>query len=131
MSTFAISSLLPPNVEQSTATARTGPAQPQQSDPTPDPTSTTPQDTVKLSATAQAVQLYQSGDSVSAISADLGISTSLVDSYLSITPSTSAPISIGSGSHAAAPAAAASTTATAATPAAATTATAAKVSVKA
>jgi DNA-binding NarL/FixJ family response regulator len=43
------------------------------------------QDSVKLSAKAQAKLLHQEGQSVSAIAASLGISVKTVDSYLGIT----------------------------------------------
>jgi DNA-binding NarL/FixJ family response regulator len=54
--------------------------------------SSTTEDTVKLSAAAQAVALYRQGNSVQQIAASLGLSTSLVDSYVGITTSDSSKI---------------------------------------
>jgi len=60
------------------ATARTGPAQVE--------AATTPEeDTVKLSAGAQAETMHQAGQSVSSIASSLGTDVSTVDSYLGIT----------------------------------------------
>jgi hypothetical protein len=46
------------------------------------------QDTVKLSQAAQVAQLYDSGQSVSSIASTLGVSKTLVDSYLGIVEQT-------------------------------------------
>lgn len=88
MSSFAISSLVPLNVTGSNAVSHTTSAQPQ---PQAAPAASAPEDTVKLSDSAQAQALYQSGDSVSSISSALGLSTSVVDSYLGITQAVSVP----------------------------------------
>lgn len=45
---------------------------------------TTKQDSVKLSPTAQALQLYQQGENGQYIAATLGLPVATVDSYLSI-----------------------------------------------
>jgi len=47
-----------------------------------------PEDTVTLSAAAQAQMMHQSGQSVSSIASSLGTSVSTVDSYLGITAAT-------------------------------------------
>ena len=60
-----------------------------------------PEDTVKLSASAQARQMYQSGQSVSSIASSLGTSASTVDSYLGIAVAIAVPLKVGSGGHAA------------------------------
>ena len=49
------------------------------------------QDTVALSATAQALRLYVHGSSIEAIAAALSITPAMVDSYLDIPPE---PLSI-------------------------------------
>jgi DNA-binding NarL/FixJ family response regulator len=48
-------------------------------------TTTSQEDTVKLSATAQAKQLYHQGQGVSTIAASLGTDTKTVNNYLGIT----------------------------------------------
>ena len=64
-------------------------------------------DTVKLSAGAQAQQLLEQGQSVNEIAEDMGLSSSLIDSYLGITTAstTSTPVA-QPATHAAQPAAA-------------------------
>lgn len=120
MSSFAIQPVAPSNVTQSEATARTGPAPAQAA-----PTAGEPQDTVKLTDSQQAETMYQSGDSVSSISSSLGVSESIVDSYLGIVPTVSVPTSVATpGTHS-------STTEAQSTSAATTKPAAAKVDVKA
>jgi len=95
MSSIAFSTVTPSNVSQIAVTSSTGPAQPQ---PAPAPE----EDTVKLSDAAQAINMYQSGDSVSQISSSLGTSTSVVDSYLGIATAIAVPTSVGhAGGHSA------------------------------
>lgn len=67
-------------------TAATG-SQGNSSNSSPQPASGS--DTVKLSATAQALAMYQQGVSVNLIAANLGVSTAVVDSYLDLTTSSS------------------------------------------
>jgi DNA-binding NarL/FixJ family response regulator len=52
-------------------------------------TTETPKDTAALSITARTLQLFEQGESVSAIAFILGISVDTVDSYLHISPPTS------------------------------------------
>lgn len=101
MSSFAIQPITS-SVTQSAAPATPHPA------PAPTvPAGNGAQDTVKLSDSAQAAAMYRGGDSVSSISASLGVSVSIVDSYLGIVPAISVP------SQVAAPTAHAATTQTA------------------
>jgi hypothetical protein len=74
------------------ATARTGPAQ-------TEPAPAAEEDTVKLSAAAQAETMHQAGQSISAIASSLGINTSTVDSYLGI--AVAVPLSAAPAAHAA------------------------------
>jgi hypothetical protein len=107
MSSIGFSNFTPSNVSQIAATSRTGPAQ---TDPTPAPE----EDTVKLSAAAQAESMHQAGQSVSSIASSLGTSVSTVDSYLGITATTIAvPLTAAPAAHAA-PSAKAAPAATAA-----------------
>jgi hypothetical protein len=78
------------------------------------PTRTTAatQDTVQISAAAQAKLLHQAGQSVNSIASALGTSVSTVDSYLGITVAVSVPL-VAASSAKAAPAAPAATAATA------------------
>lgn len=94
MSSIAFNSFTPSNAAQMTATARTGPA--------PDaPVPGSEEDTVTLSASAQAEALHQGGASVSSIAASLGTSEQIVDSYLSISPAASVPVAAAPAGHAA------------------------------
>jgi len=94
MSSIAFNIFTPSNVTQMAATARTGPAL---AEPAPESN----EDTVTLSASAQAEAMHQGGQSVSSIAASLGTSVQLVDSYLSITPSVAVPVSASPGAHSA------------------------------
>jgi len=94
MSSIGFSSFTPSNVTQIESTARTGPAQ---ANPAPAPE----EDTVQLSAAAQAQAMHQSGQSVSSIASSLGTSVSIVDSYLGITASVSVPLTAAPAAHAA------------------------------
>jgi hypothetical protein len=94
MSSIAFSSFTPTNVTQIEATARTGPAQ---ANPAPAPE----EDTVQLSAAAQAESMHQSGQSVSSIASSLGTSVSIVDSYLGITAAVTVPLTAAPATHAA------------------------------
>ena len=91
MSSIAFSTVIPLNGSQ---IAATGPTQPQ---PAPAPE----EDTVKLSDAAQAINMYQAGDSVAQISSSLGTSTSIVDSYLGIATAIAVPTSVGHAGHSA------------------------------
>jgi hypothetical protein len=95
MSSIGFTDFTPSNVTQMAATARTGPAQ---ANPVPTPE----EDTVKLSAAAQAETMHQAGQTISAIASSLGTNVSTVDSYLGITVAVAVPLT-------AAPAAAAPT----------------------
>jgi hypothetical protein len=85
------------NEAQAATTARTAPAQTQ---PVPQAQSL-PEDTVTLSAAAQANAMYQSGQSVSSIASSLGASASTVDSYLGITAAVAVPLHAAHAAHAA------------------------------
>jgi len=117
MSSIAFNIFTPSNVTQMAATARTGPAL---AEPAPESN----EDTVTLSASAQAEAMHQGGQSVSSIAASLGTSVQLVDSYLSITPTVAVAVSAAPAVHSAPAAHVASATAAApaaqATPVAAT-----------
>jgi len=77
------------------ATARTGPAQAE--------AATTPEeDTVKLSASAQAETMHQAGQSIASIASSLGIDVPTVDSYLGITVAAAIPLTAAPSVHAAA-----------------------------
>lgn len=56
-------------------------------------------DTVKISQAAQAVLMYQAGQSVSSIASSLGASASTVDSYLGIAAAIAVPTSVGHAAH--------------------------------
>lgn len=132
MSSVAFSSTIPPNVAQIDATARTGPAQNQTvGQAAPDP----PEDTVKLSDSAQAEAMYQSGQSVSSIASSLGTTVDTVDSYLDITATAVSPQAaishMGASAPKSAPAAATAPAASTTPAASAAPATSAKVDVKA
>ena len=103
MSSFAVSGITSSNVPEVAATVRTAPVQAQAA------ASSMPEDTVKLSAAAQAKLLYKQGESVSSIASSLGTSVSAVDSYLGIT--VAIPVATASVAHAA-PAAATASAAT-------------------
>jgi hypothetical protein len=92
------------NEAQAATTARTAPAQTQ---PAPQAAQNLPEDTVTLSAAAQANAMYQSGQSVSSIASSLGASASTVDSYLGITAAVAVPLHAAHAAHAAPPKAAA------------------------
>jgi hypothetical protein len=87
MSSFAISTAIPPNVTQVAATARTGPAQATSS------TIAAPDYTVKLSAGAQAEMMHQSGQSVASIASSMGTNVDTVDGYLGIVVAVAVPLS--------------------------------------
>jgi len=92
MSSISFSGFAPSNVAQMQATARTGPAQPE--------TVVTPEeDTVKLSASAQAETLHQAGQSISSIASSLGTDISTVDSYLGITVAAAVPLAAAPSVH--------------------------------
>jgi len=57
----------------------------QQTTATTSDTKTSEEDTVKLSAAAQAKAMHQSGQSIASIASALGTDTKTVDSYLGIT----------------------------------------------
>lgn len=98
MSSFSIQPVAPFPINQSAMPVTTT-AAPAQSVPA----ATESHDTVKLTASKQAEAMYQSGESVSSISSSLGISESMVDSYLGITPTVSVPTTVSAhGAHAAA-----------------------------
>jgi len=102
MSSISFPISAPSNVSQMHATARTGPAQAE--------TATTPEeDTVKLSASAQA--MHQAGQSISSIASSLGTDVSTIDSYLGITVAVAVPLTSAPSVHAA-PAAKVAPTAT-------------------
>jgi hypothetical protein len=90
MSSIAFSNFSPSNVAQMAATVRTGPAQ---ADPE--------EDTVKLSAAAQAESMHQAGQSISSIASSLGTNVSTVDSYLGITVAIAVPLTAAPAAHAA------------------------------
>jgi 3-hydroxy-3-methylglutaryl CoA synthase len=92
MSSIAFNNFTPSNVTQMAATTRTGPA-------TAEPAPASSEDTVTLSASAQAEAMYHGGQSVSSIAASLGTSEQLVDSYLSITTSVAVPVSAAPAVH--------------------------------
>jgi hypothetical protein len=94
VSSIAFTTFASSNVSQIVATSGTGRAQPQ---PAPAPE----EDTVKLSAAAQAVTMYRAGQSVSQIASSLGTSASAVDSYLGITTAISVPTSVGHAGYSA------------------------------
>ena len=94
MSSIAFSNFTPSNVTQIAATARTGPAH---ADPIPAPE----EDTVKLSAAAQAESMHQAGQSISSIASSLGASVSTVDSYLGIAVTIAVPLTAAPAAHAA------------------------------
>jgi len=94
MSSIGFLNFTPSNVTQMAATARTGPAQ---ADPTPAPE----EDTVKLSASAQAETMHQAGQSISSIASSLGTSVSTVDSYLGIAVAIAVPLTAAPATHAA------------------------------
>jgi len=94
MSSIAFSNVSPSNVAQMAAIARTGPAQ---ADPIPAPV----EDTVKLSAAAQAETMHEAGQSISSIASSLGTSVSTVDSYLGITVAIAVPLTAAPTAHAA------------------------------
>lgn len=82
MSSIAFPGITASSDTQMNAIARTGPVQNQTtSQSAPNPT----EDTVKISASAQAQAMYQSGQSVTSIASSLGASVNIVDSYLGIT----------------------------------------------
>jgi hypothetical protein len=90
MSSVAFPGINVTSDSQLNATARTGPAQVQTVGQDVDqkvdqPTPARSQDTVKISAAAQAQAMHQSGQSVSSIASTLGTTVSTVDSYLGIT----------------------------------------------
>jgi hypothetical protein len=104
------------SVSQLNATARTGPEQEQNIDQTGDLTvgqapPAFAEDTVKLSAGAQAQAMHQSGQSVSSIASSLGTSVSTVDSYLGITVAVSVPLTAAPAAKAAPATSAAATAA--------------------
>ena len=104
MSSISFPISAPSNVSQMQATARTGPAQAE--------TATTPEeDTVKLSASAQAETMHQAGQSISSIASLLGTTVSTIDSYLGITVAVAVPLTSAPSVHAA-PAAKVAPTAT-------------------
>ena len=104
MSSISFPISAPSNVSQMQATARTGPAQAE--------TATTPEeDTVKLSASAQAETMHQAGQSISSIASSLGTDVSTIDSYLGITVAVAVPLTSAPSVHAA-PAAKVAPTAT-------------------
>ena len=94
MSSISFPISAPSNVSQMQATARTGPAQAE--------TATTPEeDTVKLSASAQAETMHQAGQSISSIASLLGTTVSTIDSYLGITVAVAVPLTAAPSVHAA------------------------------
>jgi len=94
MSSISFPISAPSNVSQMQATARTGPAQAE--------TATTPEeDTVKLSASAQAETMHQAGQSISSIASSLGTDVSTIDSYLGITVAVAVPLTAAPAVHAA------------------------------
>ena len=94
MSSIGFSNFTPSNVTQMAATAGTGPER-------AEPASTPEEDTVKLSAAAQAVTMHQAGQSISSIASSLGINVSAVDSYLGITVAVAVPLTAAPSVHAA------------------------------
>ena len=105
MSSIAFSNLTPSNVTQMAATARTGTAQAQTA---PIPV----EDTVTLSAAAQAETMHQAGQSISSIASSPGTNVSTVDSYLGITVAVAVPLTAAPAVHAAPAAKVASAVAT-------------------
>lgn len=91
LSSFSFPNALPTNVDEIEVTARTGPAQPQQPETV---ANSQPGDSVTISLAAQAQSLYEAGDTVSSISASLGISVSMIDSFLNISQPTAVPTTI-------------------------------------
>jgi hypothetical protein len=93
MSSIAFSSASPSNVAQMATTARTGPVQ---AGPIPAPE----EDTVKLSAAAQAETMHQAGQSISSIASSLGTNVTTVDSYLGIAVAIAVPLTAAPAAHA-------------------------------
>jgi 3-hydroxy-3-methylglutaryl CoA synthase len=81
--------------------AATVSAPPAQTQPAPQTAQSLPEDTVTLSAAAQANAMYQSGQSVSSIASSLGASASIVDSYLGIATAIAVPLHAAHAAHAA------------------------------
>jgi hypothetical protein len=130
MSSIAFPGITASSDTQMNAIARTGPVQNQTtSQSAPNPT----EDTVKISASAQAQAMYQSGQSVTSIASSLGASVNIVDSYLGITAVSSQVVIAHAGGSAqkAAPAAAPAAASTASSAPAAAAPAPAKVDVKA
>jgi hypothetical protein len=94
MASISFSVFTPSNVTQMAATARTGPAQAEAA-------AIPEEDTVKLSASAQAETMHQAGQSISSIASSLGTSVSAVDSYLGITVAVAVPLTAAPAVHAA------------------------------
>ena len=94
MASIAFSNFTPSNVTQMAATARTGPARIETTPVTPE------QDTVTLSAAAQALTMHQAGQSISSIASSLGTNISTVDSYLGITVAIAVPLTAAPSVHA-------------------------------
>ena len=96
MSSFAISTAIPPNVAQIAATARTGPAQ-----ATTPSTIASPDDTVKLSPGAQAEMRHQYGQSVASIASSMGTNVDTAGGYLGIVEAVAVALSAAHSAHAA------------------------------
>jgi hypothetical protein len=94
MSSIAFSNFTPSNVTQMAATARTGPLH-------AEATAAPEEDTVKLSAAAQAETMHQAGQSISSIASSLGTNVSTVDTYLGITVAVAVPLNAAPTIHAA------------------------------
>ncbi len=73
------------NLSGAVQTAQAAPAQTNAAASTAAQAATSQEDTVKLSAAAQAKLLHQQGQSISTIASSLGTTTKAVDSYLGIT----------------------------------------------
>jgi anti-sigma28 factor (negative regulator of flagellin synthesis) len=92
MSSIAFSNFTPSNVTQMATTARTGPSRAETAP-------TTEEDTVKLSAAAQAATMHQAGQSISSIASFLGTNVSTVDSYLGIPVAVAVPLTAAPSVH--------------------------------